>query len=67
MMSVTTVAIDKDLLNEAKDVLGTPTVRATVDRALREVVLRRRQLTALDTLAGLELDLDPSRIEYDNQ
>lgn len=64
-MSVTTVDIDKALLDEAKDALGTGTVRATVDLALREVVMRRRQATALNTLAGLDLDLNPTKVARD--
>lgn len=64
-MSVTTVDIDKALLDEAKDALGAGTVRATVDLALREVVMRRRQATALNTLAGLDLDLNPTKVARD--
>ncbi|MGH3274311.1 MAG: type II toxin-antitoxin system VapB family antitoxin [Streptosporangiaceae bacterium] len=64
-MSVTTVDIDKALLDEAKDVLGASTVRAAVDLALREVVMRRRQAVALDSLAGLDLDLHPTKVEHD--
>lgn len=64
-MSITTVDIDKALLDEAKDALGAGTVRATVDLALREVVMRRRQAAALNTLAGLDLDLNPTKVARD--
>jgi Arc/MetJ family transcription regulator len=58
-MGVTTVDIDKALLGEAKAVLGASTVRETIDRALREAVMRHRQTQALDALAALDLDTAP--------
>lgn len=61
-MAVTTVDIDKDLLEEAKAELGVDTVKLAVDHALREVVMRRRQAAALDGLASLDLDLDPKKV-----
>ncbi len=64
-MGVTTVDIDKVLLREAKQVLGAPTVKATIDQALREAVMRRRQAAALDGLASLDLDLTPTKLAYD--
>ncbi|HEY5848817.1 MAG TPA: type II toxin-antitoxin system VapB family antitoxin [Microlunatus sp.] len=64
-MGVTTVDIDKVLLREAMEALGATTVRAAVDQALREVLMRRRQAAALDGLAALNLDLNPTKIEYD--
>ena len=53
---VTTIDIAQELLGQAKDALGTSTAKATVDRALREVVMRRRQSLALVTLAAVEFD-----------
>ena len=64
-MAVTTVDIDKALLGEAQEVLGTTTARATIDQALTEVVMRRRQSAALDGLASLDLDPHPVKIEWD--
>lgn len=58
---VTTVDIDKDLLEEAKLLLGLDTTRATIDQALREAVQRRRQLEAGRRIAALDLDPDPQR------
>lgn len=62
-MAVTTVDIDKALLGEAQEILGVSTARATIDQALREVVMRRRQAAALDGLANLDLELHPTKIE----
>lgn len=62
-MGVTTVAIDKALLGEAKEVLGAATARSAIDQALREVVMRHRQAQALDGLAALNLDLDPTQVD----
>ncbi|MEI4273402.1 type II toxin-antitoxin system VapB family antitoxin [Klenkia sp. LSe6-5] len=58
-MTVTTVDIDKELLAQARELLGTTTTKATVHEALRELVALRRQTAALDALAALDLDLDP--------
>lgn len=62
-MGVTTVAIDKALLGEAKEVLGAATARSTIDQALREVVMRHRQAQALEGIAALDLDLNPAKQE----
>lgn len=61
-MAITTVDIDKALLDEAKAALGADTVKLTVYQALREVVMRRRQAAALDGIAALDPDLEPERI-----
>jgi Arc/MetJ family transcription regulator len=55
-MTVTTVDIDKELLGQAKALLGTTTTKATVHEALQELVAQRRQTAALDALAGVDLD-----------
>jgi Arc/MetJ family transcription regulator len=55
------VDIDDDLLNRAQDVLGSRTIKETVNRALDETVrfeLRRRLLNRLSRMEGLDLD-DP--------
>ncbi len=43
-MSKTSVEVDQDIAREAADILGTSTLRATIDAALREVVYARRRL-----------------------
>jgi Arc/MetJ family transcription regulator len=65
-MPVTSVDIDPELLREAKAVLGATTTKAVVDQALREVILRSRQLAALDELATLDLELSPTKITDDD-
>ncbi len=62
-MGVTTVAIDKALLGEAKEVLGAVSARSAIDQALREVVMRHRQGQAIDGLAALQLDLNPTKVD----
>ena len=44
MVSKTSVEIDPDIAGEAAAVLGTKTLRDTIDAALREVVHAKRRL-----------------------
>jgi Arc/MetJ family transcription regulator len=60
-MSKRLVDIDDELLREASAVLGAPTMKETVNRALESVVLaarRRSHVERLETMNGLDLD-DP--------
>lgn len=65
-MHRTTIEIDDALIDEAKRVLGTTTIRATVEEALRRSVREGRDKAAADAdaqqsfLAGLaeRIDLD---------
>jgi Arc/MetJ family transcription regulator len=50
-MSKTSVEIDQDILCEAAEILGTDTLRATIDAALREVVHAKRRLEVIAVLA----------------
>ena len=43
-MSKTSVEIDRDIAAQAADILGTATLRDTIDAALREIVNARRRL-----------------------
>lgn len=61
-MAVTSVDIDKQVLDEAKRAYGVRTNREAIDLALRDAVLRRQQLEAIDVLAGLPVDVDPQPI-----
>lgn len=63
-MTVTSVDIDSQLLQEAKRAFGVRTTKDAIDVALRDAVARRRQLAAIDTIAGLDLDPNPQRIDY---
>jgi Arc/MetJ family transcription regulator len=53
-VSKTSVDVDQDIAREAAAILGTRTLRATIDAALREVVhaKRRLELVALLSEAG---------------
>ena len=50
-MSKTSVDVDQDIVREAADILGTSTLRATIDAALREVVYAKRRLELIALLA----------------
>ena len=57
-MTKTTVDIDENLLEQARRVLGTSSVRETIEAALREVFsgdARRQEIRALAEMAGLDL------------
>ena len=60
-MRKTTLVVDEALLRRASAVLGTNGLKATVDRALQEVIAadgRRRFAERLREMRGLDLD-DP--------
>lgn len=57
-MAKTSIAIDRDLADEAAEVLGTATLTATVDAALREVVARRRREGFITFFSGREFSDD---------
>ena len=57
----TTIAIDEEKLESAKEILGTSGIRDTVDAALGEITVRaarERLIEQLRTMDGLDLD-DP--------
>lgn len=54
----TNLAIDDDLLEEARRVGGHRTKKATVNEALREYIQRRRQLEILDLFGTIEYHED---------
>ncbi len=57
-MRKTSVDVDDRLLEEVRDVLGTSSIKETIDRALREVMraeARRREIRALAVMDGLDL------------
>ena len=54
----TSVDVDARLLDQARDVLGTSSIKETIDGALREVLraeARRREIRALAVMDGLDL------------
>lgn len=60
-MSKTSLEVDRDIAEQAAEILGTSSLRETVDEALREVVRRRIRDDLLTMLADAgRLDLDAS-------
>ena len=57
-MSKTSVDIDSDLLEQARSLLGTSSIKETIHCALREIVraeARRQEVAALVAMDGLDL------------
>lgn len=50
-MAKTSVDVDRDIAREAAAVLGTSTLRETIDASLREVVASRRRVELIELLA----------------
>ena len=53
-MSKTSVEIDRDIARQAAEILGTTTLRDTIDASLREIVHARLRLELVDLLAQLD-------------
>ena len=58
-MSKTSVEIDRDIARQAADILGTTTLRDTIDASLREIVNAKRRLELVALLQ------DPRRFDLD--
>ena len=57
-MRKTSVDVDEYLLDQVREVLGTSSMKETIDGALREVLrgeARRREIRALASMDGLDL------------
>ena len=57
-MRKTSVDVDDRLLGQVRDVVGTSSIKETIDGALREVVrveARRQEIRALAAMDGLDL------------
>jgi Arc/MetJ family transcription regulator len=55
----TTITVDDDLIAQAGTILGTSGITATIDEALRRVLVseaRKRMIERLRTMDGLDLD-----------
>ncbi len=63
-MAITSVDIDTETLRLAKSSLGVRTNREAINLALRDVVMRRRQIEAIDILSTIEIDNDATTISY---
>jgi len=62
----TNIDIDDDLLAEAMAASGLTTKRATVEEALRQLVLTNRRRQALEALAGIGWEGDLEEMRLDN-
>lgn len=62
-MSRHTVIIDDKLLDEARQVLGTRSIRTTVETGLREAIRRRRLESLRRSLGKVEIDLTSEELE----
>ena len=58
-VSKTSVEINRDIAAEAADILGTATLRDTIDAALREIVNARHRLELIALLS------EPDRFDFD--
>ena len=57
-MKITTIEIDQNKFANVKEILGTTTLRETVDRSFDEVITRaarERTIERLQTMDGLDL------------
>lgn len=61
----TNIEIDAELMREAMEVLGTGTMRATVEQSLRRTITAQRRLEALDELRGIGWDGDLDAMRTD--
>jgi len=52
----TNLAIDNDLLIEAKKIAGLKTKKETVNSALKEFIERRKQIEIIDLFGSIEID-----------
>lgn len=58
----TTIVLDDALVHEAREALGSRTIKDTVERALRETVRMHRTQRLLSLIGTLELDLTPEEL-----
>lgn len=65
-MAVTSVDIDTEMLRLAKDHFGVKTNREAINLALRDAVMRRRQIEAIEALSRIPLDRDAVVLPYDD-
>lgn len=63
-MAITSVDIDTELLRLAKNSFGVRTNREAINLALRDVVMRQRQIEAIDAIAQISVDRDATPIAH---
>lgn len=66
-MAKTLLDLDRELLAAAKEILGQPTLTATVTEALRQVVADRAWTGFVDSLAAMDDDQVEALREARNQ
>lgn len=57
-MSKTSVEVDRDIADQAASILGTTTLRDTIDASLREIVNAKRRLELVAMLS------EPGRFDF---
>ncbi|MBI2909590.1 MAG: type II toxin-antitoxin system VapB family antitoxin [Chloroflexi bacterium] len=62
-MARRTVFVDDKLLQEARELLGTRGIRATIEAGLREVIRRRRLEQLRRSLGTMDMDMTPEELE----
>lgn len=60
-MAVTAVDIDDEVLERARDILGTQTKKDTINAALREVVRRQNAVDLIDVLKSNAIEIRDHR------
>ncbi|GJL54765.1 MAG: hypothetical protein NPIRA02_18970 [Nitrospirales bacterium] len=60
----TTIEMDRELLEQAKKVLGTATIKGTIDESLKAVVRQRRLQALADALGTIPLDLTSDQLRH---
>ena len=58
----TTIEIDQQLLRQAQKMLGTDTIKGTVEASLRTVIQRSQLKKLADALGTIPLDLTPGQL-----
>jgi len=58
-MSKTSVEIDRDIARQAGEILGTTTLKDTIDASMREVIDARRRLELIALLS------EPGRFDFE--
>jgi Arc/MetJ family transcription regulator len=58
-----TVVVDDRLLEEAREALGTTSIRETIETGLREAIRRRRIAELRRSLGAIDLDLTAEELE----
>jgi hypothetical protein len=59
LVSKTSVDVDRDIARQAAAILGTDTLRDTINASLREIVDAKRRLELITLLS------DPERVDFD--